>query len=138
MLLLLLIVRVLQEVSLLSRCLHLGALGARDLRVALLWLSCLLVEQLSLQERVRVGCRGRTAHERIMEALVRPSTSVRSHSKLLASGRLLLVVRHLPLQHGLLVRLLLQVVLIEGCTKDRTIVIKQEIGFDRCGQAHAL
>ena len=40
---------------------------------------------------------------------------------------LLLVVLILPLQQGVLVRLLLHVVLIKGYTWDRSIVIKQFI-----------
>lgn len=73
------------------------------------------MEQLGLQESVGVGCCGRSAHERLMEALMWPGPSMRSHAELLTGGRLLLVVLgHLPLQHGLLVLLLLQIVLIEG------------------------
>ena len=92
----------------------------------MLRLPCLLMEQLGLQESVGVGCCGRSAHERLMEALMWPGPSMRSHAELLTGGRLLLVVLgHLPLQHGLLVLLLLQIVLIEGYTCDRSIVIKQ-------------
>ena len=140
--LLLLIVRVPEEVSLLRRvvgqpthharhlvsCLHLIALvhlHRLALIVGLLGRPRLLMRQLSLHESVRVRCCCRTSHEGFVEALMRPGTSVRSHSELHRSLLLLIVLElHLP-QGGVLVRLLLHIVLVEGYTCDRSIVIKQ-------------